>query len=337
MKKILFDKIDGTEVYCYVLENEYLAVTVCELGATVLSVVVKNTLLGDIDVALGYTTAADLLSSSPYMGATIGRCANRIKDGKFKLNGKEFQLETNDNGNHLHGGNGGFDKKLFTPTRTGVNSVTFWLLSRDGDEGYPANVDFYVTFALERDSLSITYNATADGDTLFNPTNHTYFNLDGESDGSILNNRLTIFADKYTPVDATLVPTGQMKNVSGAFDFRTEKAIGEHINADDPQLKIAGGYDHNFCVKRGLVAQARGEKSGILMSVLTDRCGLQFYSGNFLSGNNGKSRYRARSGFCLETQCYPDAINHFNFGDSPVLKQGRKFTSVTSYKFELYK
>lgn len=333
INKSIFDNYNGQEIYKYTLSDDKLQADVITFGATVTALRVNT---GDkwVDVALGFKSVTDQITKGDYMGAVAGRCANRIEDGKFTLNGVQYQLATNNGTNHLHGGMEGFDKKIYSDS-TEEGKLLLRYYSKDGDQGYCGNVDFTVIYSVEDGALNIEYRAVSDKDTLFNVTNHLYFNLNGESDGSILDNMLLINADSYTPDKPNLIPTGELASVTGTpFDFTVFKAIGQDINADDEQLKIAGGFDHNFCLNSNHAATAYSVKTGIVMDVYTDLPGVQFYSGNFLSGNVGKSCYKRNSGFCLETQKYPNAINQPNF-PSVVLKAGEKFVSKTSYKFTL--
>lgn len=333
INKSIFDNYNGQEIYKYTLSDDKLQADVITFGATVTALRVNT---GDkwVDVALGFKSVTDQIAKGDYMGAIAGRCANRIEDGKFTLNGVQYQLATNNGTNHLHGGMEGFDKKIYSDS-TEEGKLLLRYYSKDGDQGYCGNVDFTVIYSVEDGALNIEYRVVSDKDTLFNVTNHLYFNLNGESDGSILDNMLSINADSYTPDKPNLIPTGELASVAGTpFDFTVFKAIGQDINADDEQLKIAGGFDHNFCLNSNHAATAYSVKTDIVMDVYTDLPGVQFYSGNFLSGNVGKSCYKRNSGFCLETQKYPNAINQPNF-PSVVLKAGEKFVSKTSYRFTL--
>lgn len=322
------------KVYVYTIKDE-IAVEVCTLGATILSIKVPDKNNKPVDVALGMTTPVDVAEKGDYMGSVVGRCGNRIAKGQFTLGGKQYQLACNDGANHLHGGVNGFNKKIYDVQIIG-GSLLMFTSSPDGDEGYPSNLYFGVKYTVKGKTLIIDYYGTANDKTLFNPTNHAYFNLNGESDGSILDNVLQINADEYLKVDETLIPTKKAKVEGTPFDFRFPKMIGQDITQDDEQIKLAGGYDHNYCVNGGRIATANSTKTGIQMDVYTDRCGVQFYSGNFLKGQVGKSQYFKRSGFCLETQFYPNAINRKD-GVSPVIKKGEKVHSQTSYEFSVNK
>lgn len=328
----LFDTYNGKHVYSYTLSDE-ISVTVCTLGATVLSILVPDKNGEMVDVALGMTGAADVIEKGDYMGAVVGRCANRIEKGKFSLGGKDYQLACNNGVNHLHGGSAGFHQKVFDAQVLG-DSLLLLTESFDGEENYPSNLYFGVKYSVKGKTLIIDYLGTADGDTVFNPTNHTYFNLNGENDGSILDNVLQIYADEYLQIDETLIPTVKSSVENTPFDFRIPKPIGRDIQAENEQLRLAGGYDHNYCVNGGRIASAYSIKTGIRMDVYTDMVGCQFYSGNFLVGQQGKSVYNKRGGFCLETQFYPNAVNREDF-ESPVILKWEKVHYQTRYEFSL--
>jgi aldose 1-epimerase len=296
------------------------------------------------DVVLGFDNLAGYLNSPPYIGTIIGRYANRIAKGRFTLNGKEYQLAANNGPNHLHGGLKGFDKVLWQaksfPAKNGA-AIALTYLSRDGEEGYPGNLSVQVIYTLtEANELKIDYLATTDKDTLVNLTNHSYFNLSG-TDGDILGHLLQIHADYFTPTDATAIPTGDLRDVNDTpFDFRKLTAIGERIERDDEQLKLGKGYDHNFIVKGNFgqlrpAAKVVEPLSGRVMEVLTTEPGVQLYSGNYLDGSKigkGGKPIKFRTGFCLETQHFPDSPNQPKF-PTTVLRKGEKFTSTTIYKF----
>ena len=328
--KKLFDKYNGQDVYVYTITDD-IEVTVCTLGATVLAIKAPDRNGVMTDVVLGMTNAHDMIEKGDYMGAFVGRCANRIANGRFTLNGKAYSLAQNNGKAHLHGGNVGFNQKVFGAVAVD-NSLVLSTVSPDDEEGYPGELMFSVAYTVKGSELKIQYFASSIDDTLFNPTNHTYFNLDGESCGSIADNYLQIYADEYLRIDKDLIPTVK-SNVKGTpFDFTEAKPIGRDIDADNTQLKIAGGYDHNFCLNGNHAARAYSLKTGIVLDVYTDMPGVQFYSGNFLSGNVGKSAYPRRSGFCLETQFYPNAINR-NDCLKPILKRRQLFQSCTQYVF----
>jgi aldose 1-epimerase len=298
------------------------------------------------DVVLGFDSPEDYAKKThPYFGAIVGRYGNRIAKGHFTLDGATFTLATNNGPNHLHGGIKGFDKAVWQAEpfqREGGRGVTYSYVSADGEEGYPGAVTARVTYTLTpANELVVDYDATATKATPINLTQHTYFILGGDGSGDILGDLLTIDADRFTPVDATLIPTGELAPVEGTpFDFRQPTAVGARITTDDPQLKNGNGYDHNF-VLNGAAGQLRhaarveDPKSGRTLDVATTEPGVQFYSGNFLDGTiTGKSGhvYRRRNGLCLETQHYPDSPNHSNF-PSTILRPGERYQSKTVFTF----
>ena len=322
--------------HLYTLENAAgtrLAVT--DAGAAVVSLIYRGT-----DVVLGWGDGKKYAENPGCFGATVGRCANRIAFGSFSLNGTEYALARNDGPNNLHSGPDGWHCRRWETVETGEDYVTFYLDSPDGDQGFPGRVRIWVMYTLTpSDSVHILYKAVSDEDTILNVTNHTYFNLNGHDSGSAEGHTLRLYADAYTPSGPGLIPTGEIADVTGTpFDFRTEHAIGHDIECGHPQLVNAKGYDHNFCLSgAGLrpAALLRGEKTGITLEVSTDRPGVQLYTGNFLSGEEGKNgaHYPRRGGVCLETQCWPDAIHNDGF-PSPVLPAGEEFRSETVWKLE---
>jgi len=337
VKKRLFDTFDGKDIYEYTIVGD---ITVCliTLGARIMNIYAPDKSGNAVDVALNMVSAKDVLEKSDYMGATIGRCGNRIGQGSFEIGGKKYEIWHTDGAAHLHGGRVGFDKKIFSAeVDEEGNGVTMRYTSPDGEEGYPGQVDLAVRFTVDGAKLIIEYFATAGKDTVLNLTNHAYFNMNGESDGSILDNVLQLNAYAYLPTDKLLIPTGEVKPVDGTpFDFRVAKPIGKDIESDDIDLKTAGGYDHNFCLSDEHFATVYSTKTGIKMDCYTDRPGVQFYAGNFLVGNKGKSVYGKRSGFCLETQVFPDAVHHPEWV-SPILKKGENYYTKTVYAFSVNK
>jgi len=325
---------DGTAVTAARLENSSGATaTVIDYGATLQSLCVKDRGGRLVDVVLGYNDALQYESHGDYLGGTIGRVGNRIGGARFSLGGREYALAKNDGENHLHGGPMGFDRRMWSMCAEG-DAVVCERLSPDGEEGYPGNLRVRVTYTLTEDNtLRIAYDADSDADTLFNPTNHSYFNLNGG--GSAEGHWLQIFADRFCENDAATLPTGRLLPVEGTpFDFRAGKPVGADIGAQDEQLTRAGGYDHNFCLAGLRAAVLRGDKSGIEMTTYTDMPGIQLYTANFLSVRAGKggSTMAPRGAVCLETQLYPNAMNCYGF-PSPVLRAGRHMHSETVYAF----
>jgi len=335
---------DGQAVDLYTLTNaKGVVAKVITYGAllTELHVPDKSGMMAD--VVLGFKTLDRYESDHPYFGATIGRVANRIAKGRFKLGGQEYALAANNGPNHLHGGLRGFDKRVWKaqPVSTGgVPAVRFTYTSADMEEGYPGALTATVTYTLTHaNELRLEYTAVTDKPTIVNLTNHSYFNLAGDGQGTILDHELTIMADRFTPVDDTLIPTGEIASVRGTvMDFNRATPIGARI-AEVPG-PAPGGYDHNYVLSHGggvlaMSATVRDPKSGRVMDVLTSEPGIQLYTGNFLDGTlTGKAgvAYQRHAGFCLETQHFPDAINHPNF-PPVVLQPGRTFKSTTVYRF----
>jgi aldose 1-epimerase len=298
------------------------------------------------DVVLGYDNLDDYVKNNPFFGALVGRYGNRIAKGKFTLNGHEYTLAQNNAPNNLHGGPVGFDKRVWKVASADVGPdgprLELTYLSQDGDQGFPGNLKVTSTYTLTADNgLRLDYTATTDKDTICNLTQHSYFNLAGK--GDVLNHQVFINADKFTPVDNTLIPAGELKPVAGTpFDFRTATAIGARINADDEQIKFGSGYDHNWVVnkplgKLGLVARITEPTTGRTMEVWSTEPGVQFYTGNFLDGSitgKGGLVYQRRSGFCFEPQHYPDSPNHPKF-PSAELKPGQTYQNTIIYKFSV--
>jgi aldose 1-epimerase len=342
---------DGVPVDLYTLTNSSgMEVRAVSYGGIILSLRVpdRDGKLGD--VVLGYDTLDGYLKASPYFGSIIGRYGNRIARGKFTLDGKEYSLATNNGPNALHGGVKGFDKVVWRAESfkkpEGVG-VVFSYMSADGEEGYPGKLEATVTYTLADDNtLGFDYRAVTDKATPVNLTQHSYFNLAGDGAGDILGHELMLKASRFTPVDSTLIPTGEIRAVAGTpFDFTTPHTIGERIGAQEEQIKFGGGYDHNFVLDREpgdslqLAARVYEPKSGRVMEVSTTEPGVQFYSGNFLDGSiTGKAGhvYRHRTGFCLETQHHPDSPNKPEF-PSTILKPGQEYRSRTVYAFSVRK
>lgn len=328
ISKKLFDK--SKNAYIYELSNGKLTVGVTDFGAAIqyLKVATPNEA---VDVCLGFDNVDDYVYSGTYCGATVGRVANRIQNANFALNGKSYQLTANEGNNHLHGGKVGFDKKFYTVELAG-DVLKLSVLSPDGEEGYPGELNFTVEYELRDNALEIRYSATvANASTLWSPTCHTYFNLNGE--GNVHWHELRINASSFTPIDAELIPTGELLSVANTpFDFTKSKAIGQDIDADSTQLRLAGGYDHNFVLNGEHAATAVGDVSAIRLDLFTDMPGLQFYSGNAIQGNGKNGVLTPRQGFCLEPQYFPNAVNVANF-QSPVLAPNETKRHYIRYVF----
>lgn len=330
----------------YTLANKNgVSAKITNYGGIVMSLNVPDKSGQFSDVVLGFETAEDYLKPHPYFGALIGRYGNRIAKGKFTLEGKEYILAQNDGPNSLHGGLKGFDKVIWDakPLDTPAGpALELTYLSQDGEEGYPGNLLVKIIYTLTHDNeLRIDYTATSDETTVINLTHHSYFNLAGADTGTILDHELLLNAAHFTPVNQTLIPTGEIRPVAGTpFDFTQPTKIGLRINQDDEQLKFGLGYDHNWVLNSSdgslaLAARVSEPGSGRVMEVWTTEPGIQFYSGNFLDGSNigkGGKVYQHRYGFCLETQHFPDSPNQPNF-PSTVLKASQTYTSTTVYKF----
>lgn len=337
----------GENVDIYTLTNvNGLEAQITNYGGIVVSLKVPDRNGRLDDVVLGFSDLESYLKQNdPYFGAIIGRYGNRIAKGRFKLNGVEYKLAVNNGENHLHGGIKGFDKVVWTgrqiKTAAGP-AVVLTYLSKDGEEGYPGNLRVRVTYTLtNKNELKIDYSATTDKTTVINLTNHSYFNLLGEGNGEILDHRLQINADRFLPTDAGSIPTGELQSVKGTpFDFLTSTAIGARINQDHEQLKFGNGYDHTWVIngRPGVLRQAATAYeplNGRIMEVWTTEPGVQFYTGNFLNGTlTGKSGklYPRRSGFCLETQHFPDSPNQLSF-PTTTLRRGATYRSTTIYRF----
>ncbi len=326
----------------YTIKGGNLEMTVTNFGARVLTLTApdRNGVAGDVSV--GYATLEDYLEckGERFFGAAAGRLANRLGGATFTLDGKEYKISVNDNGNTLHGGFIGIDNQLWTVEAHDEHSITFTLLDAEGNDGWPGNLHIWMKYSLTADNeFKVEYEATTDAPTLVNLTHHTFFNLTGDASKSILGHELEIKADKFVPISSKLIPTGELQAVEGTpFDFRTAKAIGKDIEVDDEQLRNGGGYDHNWCPEgEGVrcVATLYEPVSGRKMEVLTDQCGIQFYSGNFFNGTYAGKYDQVighRCALALETQKWPDAIHHEGFPNT-VLRPGEKYTHLCIYKF----
>lgn len=338
---------EGVKIDKYTLKNANgMTMEVITMGGDILSLTAPNKDGKYEDVVLGYTSPDYYLNGNPYFfGAIIGRYGNRIAKGKFSLDGKEHQLTVNDGPNSLHGGKGFFGKVWTAEEVKGDNpALKLSYTSKDGEEGYPGTLKTVVTYTLTKDNaIEIKYEAETDKKTIVNLTQHSYFNLSGNFSNTILDEELELKAGKFLPVDATLIPTGELKAVAGTpFDFTTAKQIGKDINVTDDQLKKGGGFDHCWVFSDNVktvreVGSLYHKASGRFMQIYTDQPAIQFYSGNFIDGTkDSKSggKYQKRSGLCLETQHYPDAPNQPKF-PSTVLNPGEKYSTTTTYKFSV--
>lgn len=326
-----FDRVIGTsEVKLVTLKNGVMKAVITNYGARLVQL-----LYGDVNVIVGFDTLEEyFIPPRIYHGATIGRYANRIKNGTFSLDGVKYNLRINNAPNHLHGGPTGFHDRVWEIDNCSDSELALSYLSPHGEEGYPGNVKVQVVYRLENDGLDISYQATTDRATPFNITNHAYFNLNGG--GSILNHQLQINANEFTPVNQDLIPTGELQPLADtALDFRASKPIGRDIESDEEQMLICKGYDHNFVLNKNgepslsFAAEAKGDKSGIVMKVFTQEPGLQLFSGNF-ELNDDPSTYR--TSFCLETQHFPDSPNQPHFPDT-ILDPSEPFISRTVLRF----
>jgi len=347
MKRVDFSRTpDGTAVSLFTLTNSHgLETRITNYGGIMVSLSTPDRTGALADIVLGFDSLAGyLVNPAPHFGALIGRYANRIAKARFALAGREYHLDQNEGANTLHGGARGFDKRVWEPKILPDGGLELTYRSRDGEEGFPGTVDVTAIYRLtDADELTVDYAATTDKHTVVNLTHHAYFNLKGAGAGDVLSHIVTLDADAFTPVDADLIPTGEVRAVAGTpFDFRQPSGIGVRIGDDDPQLKLGRGYDHNWVLKGngdGLTLAARVEEpvSGRVLEVYTTEPGIQFYTGNFLDGaitGKGSRVYGHRSGFCLETQHFPDSPNRPEF-PSTELKPGMEFRSKTAFRFLL--
>ena len=335
---------DGAAIRIYTLTNKNkLQARIADYAGVVVSLNAPDRNGRMADVVLGFDTLPEYLANpTQYFGAIIGRYGNRIGAARFTLNGVEYKLPKNNGENSLHGGGDGFFKRVWKPRVLPDGGLELSYLSKDGEEGYPGNLSVTVTYRLtDANELKIDYAATTDKDTVVNLTNHSYFNLKGAGSGDILGHNLMLNAERFTPVDKGLIPTGDLLGVAGTpFDFRKLTAIGARIEQNDEQLKIGAGYDHNWVLNKSgnaltLAARVEEPSSGRTLEVYTSEPGIQFYSGNFLDGSvkgKGGKVYGHRSAFCLETQHFPDSPNRPAF-PSTVLKPGQRYQSATVYRF----
>jgi len=338
---------DGQEVSEFTLKNDQgMEVSVINYGGRITHLKAPDKNGNFEDVVIGFDSLEEYMQNNPYFGALIGRYGNRIANGKFALDGKEYQLPVNDGPNSLHGGDQGFDKVFWQieemPQNSDNSSLKLSYTSKDMKMGYPGTLKTTVLYTLtDNNTLEVKYEATTDKKTVINLTQHSYFNLSGDFDKPITDHIVMLAADTYLPVNSTLIPTGELREVEGTpFDFREAKLISTDINADNEQLKIAGGYDHCWVLNdqgsMRKVASAYHKTSGRFMEVMTDEPAIQFYTGNFLDGTlpqrGGKKMYAQRTGFCMETQHYPDSPNQAEF-PTTVLNPGETYNTTTVFKF----
>ena len=326
----------GEAVTCYTMQTDSLRVSVLDYGATIQSVQTQDRDGAWLDVVLGYDTIEEYEAHDGYLGACVGRVANRIGGAQFTLNGRTYSLAKNDGENHLHGGLRGFDKYVWQAL-VKQDALRFTRVSPDGEEGYPGNLDVSVTYRVSNGTLEISYEAASDQDTLCNLTNHSYWNLNGG--GSVLRHTLQVHADKFLENSAACMPTGRILPVEKTpFDFRAPKPLGQDIEKDDVQLHNCGGYDHNFCLPGdGLLHEAAilySPDSGVRLCVSTTMQGVQLYTANFLGPWTGKggAAYEKRGAACLETQFYPNAMACDGF-EKPILRAGERYCQITQFSF----
>jgi aldose 1-epimerase len=332
---------DGTQVQLYTLKSAVLEVGIMTYGGRIVTLKAPDRDGKQGDVVLGFDTLDGYLTHKTYFGALIGRYANRIAHARFSLDGHDYTLAQDAAGNAIHGGLKGFDKQVWK-ARTDHGTLLLTYVSPDGEEGYPGTLTATVRYSVIHGDLRIDYRATTDKDTVVNLSNHSYFNLAGAGRGTILDHQVSIIADRYTPIDAHMIPIGELRSVTGTpFDFRQAHAIGERIGQADEQLQLAKGYDHNWVLNHppsgdaALAAQVYEPTSGRLMQVLTTQPGLQFYTANYMDPSvayKGDAHYAPHSGFCMETQHFPDSPNQPSFATT-VLKPGEKLRTTTIFRF----
>lgn len=341
-KKIFGTCADGMKAHIYSIKNSSgMEANISDFGGVLVSLIVKDRNGRKCDVVTGYDTLKEYEADTAYFGALVGRCANRIKGGRFNIDGMEYDVSRNEGKNHLHGGQYGFNKRIWHAEQTAPDTLKLTLFSPDKDQGYPGNLIVCVVYKVTEDNaLDIAYSGFSDKKTVFNMTHHAYFMLGGQNEDSILDDFLRIRADAVTEIDNELIPTGRITDVGGTpFDFREMKKIGRDIGAGNTQLIYGNGYDHNFIIKSKNgepCAEAYCESTGIYMSVYTDLPGLQLYTGNHLSGMTVKGGRKAErhSAFCLEAQYFPDAVNHAHFAQ-PVIESGEYRAYSTRYAFSV--
>lgn len=330
------------QVELLTLDNGSISCQILTFGAALRKLCVPDRNGNPVDVVLGYDTLEEYAAQDAYLGAVVGRFANRIAKGQFMLNGQSYDLAVNNGPNHLHGGTEGFSYKVWTVEELTQDKAVLSLVSPSGEEGYPGRLNVTVTYALDGNALNLRYQAWSDEDTVCNLTNHAYFNLTGQNSGCAMDQVIQLFADRYTPADETSIPYGRMDPVAGTpMDLRTPVALGAHIDEDFPQLRWGKGYDHNYVINGDMgtlrpAARAFSERTGIVMEAETTLPGLQLYTANYLSDRAGKNgaRYGERHAFCLETQFFPDSPNQPAF-PSAVLRAGDTYEHMTRFVFSV--
>lgn len=334
-----FGIVNGVENKLFTMSNGKTQVDIMNYGATIVAIRTLDKNGDTVDVVCGYDNVEDYINHGGYLGAIIGRNSNRISNAKFILNGKEYKVANNENKNNLHGGNVGFDKKMWDISAE-EDGLVCKITSEDMEEGFPGKAEITVKYTLSDDNeLGIEYTANCDKDTVMNLTNHTYFNLNGHNSGSIVNHTLKLYSDFYTPVDENCCPTGEVCKVDGTvFDFRSARVVGKDID-NVPDIDITSGYDHNFILNTkdkeiAIAAEAQGDKTGIKMEVYTNKPAIQFYAGNCMDECVAKdnANYKKRQGFCLETQFTPNCLTYNHLGDA-ILRAGQTYNYKTIYKF----
>ena len=345
MQPIPFGQLpDGRTVDLYTLKNGGLACEVITYGGALRSLTVPDRNGTPLDIVLGFDTLAAYQVQDKFMGALIGRYANRIANAVFELDGKQYFLNANDRAHHLHGGPTGFHRQLWTVTDAGPSHLTLSLLSPTGHEGYPGDLLVDVTYRLTEDALELDYRAHAEeADTICCLTNHAYWNLNGHDSGSVMEHEIRLFADYYAPINKSAIPYGDLEAVADTFfDLRLLTPMGRYADEPHRQMVHGGGYDHDFVVRGEAgtlrpAAVAQSQKSGIRMEVLTTTHGIQFYTGNWMDGcpkGKGGAPYKRRCGFCLETQHHPNSPNNPEV-ESPVLRVGEEYHETTIYRFSV--
>lgn len=349
LREKMIDKIDDKLVYTYTLTNDNIKVKITNYGCIILSIVTSDKYGQEDDIVLGYDNFEDYKTTTTYFGALVGRCANRIGNASITIDGVKYDLAKNDGKNHLHGGIKGFNKivwdsEVLSDKKGEYLELSY--LSKDGEENYPGNLKVIVRYRLtDNNELVIDYYGKSDKDTVVNLTNHSYFNLSGHASGDVLNHKVKIYAKNITAADSESIPTGEIRNIIGTpMDFTNLKSIGQDIEKDYDQLVYGNGYDHNWIMddytgELKKAAEVIDENSGRVLEVLTTKPGIQFYTGNFLNENEigkGGVKYKKRQGLCLETQYFPDSLNHDGFSNV-ILEAGQEYKHTTIYKMSVIK